>query len=198
MTIENQYTDEQNRLIGEKNLFSNFKAVIDANTELQNEPKFILGHSLGALYALRFCQLHPELFRGCILVNPLLEFQQKVGSFKKASLFMQKNKIIDGKLKKFDDMDEFCPEGHEMSISTYLQILNIQAEAYGRLGKTKTPMLFIDGENDKFVDSSMLNVIFNEMKNVKHKKFATVEKEGHYMMDEENCETPQKYSFEFV
>ena len=33
---------------------------------------------------------------------------------------MQKNKLIDGKLKKFDDMDEFCPEGQEMSISTYL------------------------------------------------------------------------------
>jgi hypothetical protein len=32
--VENKYTDEQNRLINEKNLFSNFKAVIDANSEL--------------------------------------------------------------------------------------------------------------------------------------------------------------------
>ena len=44
----------------------------------------------------------------------------------------------------------------------------------------------------------MLNQIFNEMKNVNHKKFSTVEKGGHYMMDEENYETPQKYSMEFV
>ena len=53
--IENPYTDDQNRLISEKNLFNDFKSVIDANSELQNEPKFIMGHSLGALYALRFC-----------------------------------------------------------------------------------------------------------------------------------------------
>ena len=53
--IENPYTDEQNRLVSEKNLFQDFKSVVEANQELQNEPKFIMGHSLGALYALRFC-----------------------------------------------------------------------------------------------------------------------------------------------
>ena len=53
--IENPYTDDQNRLISEKMLFNDFMSVIDANSELQNEPKFIMGHSLGALYALRFC-----------------------------------------------------------------------------------------------------------------------------------------------
>ena len=45
----------------------------------------------------------------------------------------------------------------------------------------------------------MLNQIFNEMKNVKHKKFTTIENEGHFMVNfEESYETPQKYTFEFI
>ena len=59
-------------------------------------------------------------------------------------------------------------------------------------------MLFIDGENDPYVDTPQLNQIFNEMKKVSHKKFSTVETEGHYMMDRDSYEIPQKYSFEFV
>ena len=66
---------------------------------------------------------------------------------------MKKNKMVDGKLIKFYQMDDFCLEGSEMSIQTYLSILNMQSEAYGRLSKTKTAMLFIDGEKDKFVDN---------------------------------------------
>ena len=51
----------------------------------------------------------------------------------------------------------------------------MQSEAYGRVSKTKTPMLFIDGEKDQFVDNEMHNVFFNEMKKVNHKKFSVVE-----------------------
>lgn len=51
-----------------------------------NTPKFIIGHSLGALYAARLTQERPDFFKGCILINPLFQFKEKVSAFKMATL----------------------------------------------------------------------------------------------------------------
>ena len=52
-------------------------------------PKYIVGHSLGGLYAMRLAQLNPQYFKGCVLINPLLEFgPAKVSSFNKFRLFI--------------------------------------------------------------------------------------------------------------
>lgn len=59
MAIETPYEDEKGALINEKIIFENFNKVVEANEELKTQPKFIVGHSLGALYALRFCQKYP-------------------------------------------------------------------------------------------------------------------------------------------
>ena len=111
ISIENQYQDSQNRLKNEKIFMKEFIEVIEANEELQAVPKFIVGHSLGALYALRICQMNPEMFRGCVMINPLLEFKEKVGPFKKAKMFLKKNKVENGVLKRYTEMDNFSPEG---------------------------------------------------------------------------------------
>lgn len=79
------------------------------------------------------------------MINPLLEFKEKVGPFKKASMFLQKNGMVEGKQKPYEPMIGFCPEGQNsnLSIAAYLKILNMQSEAYGMAHKTITPMLLI-------------------------------------------------------
>jgi len=37
-------------------------------------PKFIIGDGVGALWAQRICLDRPDHFKGCITLNPLLEF----------------------------------------------------------------------------------------------------------------------------
>ena len=52
-------------------------------------PKYIFGHSLGGLYAMRMTQMNPNYFKGSVLVNPLLEFGPgKVGTFQKLRLYL--------------------------------------------------------------------------------------------------------------
>ena len=36
--------------------------------------KYIVGEGIGALYAIRICQLNPEMFKGAVFINPLLAF----------------------------------------------------------------------------------------------------------------------------
>ena len=63
---------------------------IDAASHLRghhhNTPKFILGHSIGTLYGIRLCQKRPDFFSGCIGVNPLVDFKDKVNSYTLAYL----------------------------------------------------------------------------------------------------------------
>ena len=54
-----------------------------------NTPKFLIGHSLGALYAARLCQREKDFFKGLIMINPLLDFKTKISYFTKAKLTAQ-------------------------------------------------------------------------------------------------------------
>ena len=67
-----------------------FEAVSFLRGYHPNTPKFIMGHSLGALYASRICQRNPNFFKGQILINPLFEFKNKISAFKKAALTAKK------------------------------------------------------------------------------------------------------------
>ena len=52
-----------------------------------NLPKYLIGHSFGALKVLRLSQMHPDMFNAIVLVNPLLEFKHNLSALKKAALF---------------------------------------------------------------------------------------------------------------
>ena len=60
----------------EKDVFKNYSEFItQVSKDVSDKtPKFIIGQSIGALYAFRLCQMDPDLFKAAVLINPLLEF----------------------------------------------------------------------------------------------------------------------------
>ena len=75
----------------------------------QNIPKFLVGHSLGALYAARLCQSRSDFFRGCILINPMFEMQMKLSAWKLATL-KAKQFVQFKERQRFPEMDNIMPD----------------------------------------------------------------------------------------
>ena len=118
---------------------------IDAESDFRshhhNIPKFLVSHSVGSLYALNLCIKRPDFFRGCISINPLLEFKNKPGMIAEASLKAQAMLQIKER-QTYSKMDNFLPEEirrlredkldffieTKMSIESYLQIREMQLE----------------------------------------------------------------------
>ena len=77
-------------IVAEETALNDYWTFIDAAAHLRghhhNTPKFLIAHSLGALYAIRLCQKRPDFFKGCIVINPLLKFNNPVSAFTLASL----------------------------------------------------------------------------------------------------------------
>ena len=73
-----------------------------------NTPKFIVGHSLGALYAMRICMKRPDFFHGCIAINPLLDFKEKPNSLTMAYLRSARALQVQERTI-FPKMDTFLP-----------------------------------------------------------------------------------------
>ena len=57
-----------------------------------------------------------------------------------------------------------------MMASQYSSILSMQQEVQDRVRKTEGKLMMILGEHDEQIDNGRCTAIFNEMRNVKHKK----------------------------
>ena len=67
--------------VNEKEILEEYWKFFDEIEQPDNVPRFLFGHSLGALYATRLCQQRPDYFKGVILLNPLFELRQKISAF---------------------------------------------------------------------------------------------------------------------
>ena len=61
--------------VNDKEVMQDYWAFLDEIEQIDDVPRFVVAHSLGALYAARLCQDRPDYFKGAILLNPLLEFR---------------------------------------------------------------------------------------------------------------------------
>jgi len=130
-------------VVNEKEVIDNYMDFFE-EVAIPNVPKYIFGHSLGGLYATRMAQMKPEYFKGCVLVNPLLEFGPgKVGSFQKLRLTLNNKMENDknGLIHSINDLttnefSELCEVERTLTVDGYLNILNMQHDAYAQSKKT--------------------------------------------------------------
>lgn len=147
--------------------------------------KYIVGEGIGALYAMRICQLNKDMFKGAIFVNPLFGFETNydVGPFKKAKLFLSsKDKIYDG----LEDIKAPGDMKYSVTNAQFLKILNFQSELYDRTSKFTTPSLFLLGEQDKVTSKETVTQLFNQLKNSTHRKRLSIEFGDHFILHHQN------------
>lgn len=164
-----------------------------------NTPKFLIGHSIGALYAARLCQKEPDFFKGQILINPLMEFKDKISAFKKARLTATKMMQYTER-SPYPAMDDFLPdelrvikENNEdfyieskTTVESYLELLKLQEEVLEERDYLHAPTLMITAEDDNMANTAASKEFFDSLQSVRHKKYIEIPKADHFMINWEH------------
>lgn len=158
-------------------------------------PKFLCGQGLGSLIALKMLLQRPDFFRAGLLVSPIFEFGHKVSALQKAGLFFKK--ATNGS-QAYMGLPDLAPPNNDksmpqhLSLGSYFQTLTTQHECAMKSTKLKTPMLWLQGEEDQIADKDTTYRIFNDMKKVKHKKLMTVPEGGPFLLTNSQVETSKE------
>eukprot|EP00347_Sterkiella_histriomuscorum_P004763 403359202 len=159
----------------------------------QNIPKFIIGHSQGALIATRMLQQRPGFFTGCILLSPFYDFSHKIGTLQlakiKAQSMIKQSLVIDLKNNKDQEMGELFKYLSESDKFTYyrwqaqnvLALLYDQEQVQENMKSIDTPTLMIIGGKDSNTNPQLQKDTFEKIP-IQDKKLIEYKDDDHFLL----------------
>ncbi|CDW80396.1 UNKNOWN [Stylonychia lemnae] len=170
---------------------------IDQGTYLRgfpkNLPKFLIGHSHGALIATRLIEQMPDFFQGAALISPFYQFSPQIGTLQQAKIkaiqMINPYKVVDLKGKNDPELRELFQHMTQTDPFYYfkwqaqniLAIQQDQEEAQKNIDQIKTPVLMILGKQDQITDVNQQKQVFDQI-NIKDKRLIELENEDHFML----------------
>ena len=100
--------------------------------------------------------------------------------------------MVEDPHKLIHDIPNFTPREFQelggnleytITVDQFLKVLNMQNEVVEQSKKITTPQLWLLGARDKIVDNDATRVIYNELKNARHRKCYEIDEGDHYMIN---------------